>query len=60
MRINKLTPADVEAIVTRLRKGHSVLEVAGDLGISVEMILCAKRNWASISRTPAPATLLWL
>lgn len=50
MRINKLSPADVEAIMTRLRKGQSVLEVAGDLGVSVEMILCAKRNWPSISR----------
>lgn len=60
MRINKLTPADVEAIVTRLRKGHSVLEVAGDLGISVEMILCAKRNWSSINREPSPANLMWV
>lgn len=51
MRINKLTPADVEAIMTRLRKGQPVLEVAGDLGISVEMVLCAKRNWPTISRT---------
>lgn len=51
MRINKLTPADVEAIVTRLRKGHSILEVAGELGISVEMVLCAKRRWPSIHQT---------
>lgn len=60
MRINKLSPADMEAIMTRLRKGHSVLEVAGDLGISVEMVLCAKRNWPSVNRTPSPANLLWL
>lgn len=52
MRITKLTPADCEAIMTRLRKGHSVLEVAGDLGISVEMVLCAKRQWPSINRKP--------
>lgn len=60
MRINKLSPADVEAIVTRLRKGHSVLEVAGDLGISVEMILCAKRNWPSLNPARALANHRWL
>ncbi|HLO02689.1 MAG TPA: hypothetical protein VK191_06245 [Symbiobacteriaceae bacterium] len=59
MRINKLSPADVEAIMTRLRKGHSILEVAGDLGISVEMVICAKRNWPSISPKSSPASLLW-
>jgi uncharacterized protein (DUF433 family) len=59
MRINKLSPADVEAIVTRLTKGHSILEVAGDLGISVEMVLCAKRKWPEVNRTPLLANPLW-
>jgi DNA-binding CsgD family transcriptional regulator len=52
MQILKLTPADVEAIMTRLGKGQSVLEVATELGISVEMVLCAKRNWPNIRQHP--------
>lgn len=50
MTIWKLTAADVEAVVSLVRAGHKLEEVAADLGISVEMAVCALRKWPEISR----------
>jgi DNA-binding NarL/FixJ family response regulator len=50
MTIWKLTTDDVEAVMTQLRKGKSLKQVADDLGISEEMAACAVRQWPSIRK----------
>lgn len=50
MTIWQLTADDVEAVVTQLKAGRTPKEVAEDLGISVEMVICAVRKWPSIRR----------
>lgn len=53
MTIWQLTREDMEAVVTQLRKGKSLQQVADDLGISVEMAACAVRKWPSMQK-PMP------
>jgi uncharacterized protein (DUF433 family) len=55
MSIWQLTEDDIEAIVNQLNAGRSKQEVAEDLGISVEMVVCAIRKWPRLRRT----TLMW-
>lgn len=50
MGIYQLCDADVEAVVNLLKKGKSMQEVAADLQISVEMVVCATRKWPAIRR----------
>lgn len=54
MMIVKLTRDDVEAVVTQLESGRTQKEVADDLGISVEMVTCAVRQWPSVRRAMRP------
>lgn len=51
MTIWQLTHDDVEAVVTQLKAGRTAEEVAQDLGISVEMVVCAVRKWPTIRRS---------
>lgn len=51
MTIWQLTNHDIEAVMTQLKAGRSTEEVAQDLGISVEMVVCAVRKWPTIRRT---------
>ena len=48
MTILQLTPDDVEAIHYLILSGKSPVEVAIDLGISPEMVICAERKWAHL------------
>lgn len=50
MSIYQLTDADVEAVVNQLKAGRSMKQVADELGISVEMVLCATRKWPELYR----------
>ncbi len=50
MTIWQLTDDDVEAVVSQLKAGRKLEEVASDLGISVEMAVCAMRKWSDVVR----------
>lgn len=52
MTIWQLTHDDVEAVVTQLRAGKSLKQVADDLQISVEVAVCAVRLWPKLIRPP--------
>lgn len=45
MSIWELKYEDCEAVVNQLRAGHSKEEIAADLGITVNMVVCALRKW---------------
>jgi uncharacterized protein (DUF433 family) len=45
MSIWELKYEDCEAVVNQLRAGHSREEIATDLGITVNMVVCALRKW---------------
>ena len=51
MAIWQLTPDDIEAVVTQLRTGKRLEEVAADLGMSVEQAACAVRLWPKVRRS---------
>jgi hypothetical protein len=51
MTILQLTPDDVEGIHYQILSGKSRIDVANDLGISVEMVVCAERQWANSPQT---------
>lgn len=51
MSIVQLTKDDCEAVVTQLKTGKTIKEVATDLQISVEMATCAVRKWPELSRS---------
>lgn len=51
MSIVQLTRDDCEAVVTQLRNGKTLKEVAADLQISVEMATCAVRKWPELSNS---------
>ncbi|HEY8345779.1 MAG TPA: hypothetical protein VIL07_00710 [Symbiobacteriaceae bacterium] len=48
MSIWQLTDADVEAVATQIKQGRSYEEIARDLDISVEMVVCAARKWPEV------------
>lgn len=50
MAIWELTADDVEAVVTQMKQGRSIKEIAVDLDISEEMALCAVRKWPSLQK----------
>ena len=50
MSILQLTADDVEAVMNQLKAGRTLQQVAKDLDISVEMVVCAMRKWPSINR----------
>jgi len=51
MSIVQLTKDDCEAVVTQLKNGKTIKEVAADLQISVEMAACAVRKWPELSKS---------
>lgn len=48
MHILQLTPLDVEAVMTQLKQGKTYAAVAADLGISLEMVVCAARKGKNV------------
>ena len=50
MSIWQLSEYDVEAVVSQLKAGKTLKQVAEDLGISVEMAACAVRKASELRR----------
>jgi uncharacterized protein (DUF433 family) len=50
LSIWQLTRDDVEAVVSLLKRGKTMEQVAADLQISVEMVACAVRKWPQLRK----------
>lgn len=50
MSIWQLTDADVEAVETMMKQGKSFAEIAKELDMSVEMVVCAARKVPDLHR----------